>query len=199
MKVNKDPAMITSGYDRLENDKYFTIETWVTQALHDTIDIPEGSIWEPACGAGHMSNVLLRNGHDVYCSDIVDHGFGVTEEVIDFLSTDASSYNDKFHIITNPPYEKKECEAFVRHALKHIRHTGGLMAMLLRNEWDSASTRNDLFGHCPEFFMKLVLTKRPRWFEKTEESSSPRHNYSWFIWRGDHSGPASIHHHYERR
>ena len=80
-------------------------------------------------------------------------------------------------IITNPPY--KLAEAFIRKALELTEPLQGRVAMLLRNEYDCAKSRRDLFEH-PAFLKKIVLTKRPRW--STEDKASPRHNFAWYIW-----------------
>jgi hypothetical protein len=196
MEKRLDKAMIGSGKPRIENNAYFTIEEWPTQAIIDHIGPIQETIWEPACGMLHLSNVLVNNGYSVYNTDLVD--YGKNDLTIDFLLTDPKDFLEYKHIITNPPYTKKECEAFVRHGLKHIRQTGGLMCMLLRNEWDSASTRRDLFGDCKEYKTKLVLTKRPWWFEKKKDDSSPRHNYSWFIWDGSNTGLPTIQYNYPK-
>lgn len=193
----KDIAMTKSGYDRIENDAYFTIEEWCTEALLETLGdrYPNtNTIWEPACGAGHMANVIKRYGYDVVCTDIKDWGCENLLAVEDFTQTDTARGE---HIITNPPYEKKDAEAFVRHAVKMIAD-GKItsVAMLMRNEWDCASGRKDLFRDNPYFAAKITLLKRPRWFEKRENDSSPRHNYSWFWWSAgqalSNSGPRAL-------
>jgi hypothetical protein len=54
--------------------------------------------------------------------------------------------------------------------------------MLLRNEWDCAYTRRDLFMEMP-FRLKIVLTRRPKWFK--DDINAPRHSFSWYVW--DHN------------
>jgi hypothetical protein len=86
-------------------------------------------------------------------------------------------------IITNPPYDDKAngatAETSVRHALRLMEAEKGMVIMLLRNEWDAASKRRDLFEH-PAFMAKITLRFRPRWIE--DSTGSPRHTYAWFIW-----------------
>jgi hypothetical protein len=53
--------------------------------------------------------------------------------------------------------------------------------MLLRNDFDSATTRQHLFRNEPRFAFKLVLLNR-KWFEGP---SSPSDNHSWFVWQHD--------------
>lgn len=40
------------------------------------------TIWEPACGEGHIAKVLESRGYEVVATDLIDRGFG---KVYDFL------------------------------------------------------------------------------------------------------------------
>ena len=176
-----DVAMTKSGYERIQDDSYFTIEEWCTEAIMETVykNTTRSTVWEPACGERHMANVIERYGFPVVCSDISERGY---EDFVSDFTKEEKVYGD--HIITNPPYEKKICEKFVRHAVKMIEDKKiQSVSMLLRNEWDCAKGRKDLFADNPYFSHKVVLLKRPRWFEKRENDSSPRHNYCWLSWR----------------
>jgi hypothetical protein len=134
-------------------------------------------IWEPACGDGAISKVLEKNGYSVRSTDLFYRNYGELESV-DFLKTeDYPVFPFAFSIITNPPYNF--AEAFIRRALDVAQSVQGQVAMLLRNEYDCAATRVDLFRH-PYFTFKLVLTKRPHWIAGT--TGSPRHNYAWYVW-----------------
>ncbi len=59
----------------------------------------EGSIWEPACGDGAISKVLIEAGYEVISTDLIDRGYGAGGH--DFLK---SSRPLAKNIITNPPY-----------------------------------------------------------------------------------------------
>jgi hypothetical protein len=43
-----------------------------------SVEVFDGSIWEPACGDGAISRQLVAVGHDVVSTDFVDHGFGTS-------------------------------------------------------------------------------------------------------------------------
>lgn len=167
-----------SGYERVANDAYWT-PGWCTQTVLDRVEFPP-MIWEPACGEGHICRVLQVCRLSFVGSDLVDHGYGETG--IDFLAAEKMPPGCT-SIMTNPPYAL--AEAFIRKALELTKPHQGRVAMLLRNEYDCAARRRDLFEH-PAFYKKIVLTKRPRWFDKETEriykSSSPRHNFAWFVW-----------------
>jgi len=62
----------------------------------------------------------------------------------------------------------------------------GFVAMLLRIDYGSASTRQHLFGACRIFSRKIELTKRIRWFEGT--TGNPSFNHAWFVWDWHHRG-----------
>src|SRR5262249_49137964 len=80
----------------------------------------------------------------------------------------------------NPPYGEgrrgEEAVRFIEHALEL-----GVprVAMLLRNDFDSAISRQHLFRHNPTFAGKLVLLNRIKWFDGP---SSPSDNHAWFCW-----------------
>ena len=61
--------------------------------------------------------------------------------------------------------------------------------MLLRTDFDHASSRRDLFELAP-FAKKVVLTKRIQWFE--DSKGSPSFNHAWFIWDWTHEGAPTL-------
>jgi hypothetical protein len=58
------------------------------------------------------------------------------------------------------------------------------VAMLLRNDFDSAITRQHLFRHEPRFAFKLILLNRIKWFDGP---SSPSDNHAWFVFFQDNT------------
>jgi hypothetical protein len=171
-----------SGYERKERDLYETPE-WVTEALLPHIDQPK-RIWEPACGSGKMSRVLARAPHWCIATDIHD-----TEGCpLDFLKAEGPADDELDAIITNPPYEA--ATEFVETALAFMQPNFGMVAMLLRTDFDHAKTRSRLFAGHPAFSKKLVLTKRIKWFE--DSKGQPSFNHAWFIWDWSHEGPPTL-------
>jgi hypothetical protein len=162
-----------SGYERKERDSYDTPE-WVTDALIPHLPIRNCVVWECAAGSGQMVAALLRAGFDVIASDIADGR--------DFLTEPAPR---PFRaIITNPPYEL--ATEFIERALSIIP-TDGFVAMLLRTDFDHAISRQHLFGECPLFCKKVVLTKRIKWFEDSD--GQPSFNHAWYIWTAHNGKP----------
>jgi hypothetical protein len=163
-----------SGYERIELDAYET-PFWVTTALLPHLP-PRMEIWEPAAGTGKMARVLLQAGHYVVQTDIF---IGM-----DFLLTDPACEAMCKAIITNPPYTL--AQKFIEHALALTEKQEGLVAMLLRTDYDHAASRQHLFGKCLQFSQKIVLTKRIKWFE--DSKGQPSFNHAWYLWSWKHSG-----------
>lgn len=184
-------AQRESGYVRKERDAYMT-PRWVTDVLIDDLEaarmLPRPpyatddtlAIWEPAAGIGQMASALTNRGYDVICSDIApgpgvgfQHDFTVREMPI-LMPAKAGG------IITNPPYD--QAEAFVANALDLMAAEGGLVAMLLKVDWDSAKTRRRFFADCPAFARKIVLLDRIHWFDPEPDKAGPSENHAWYVW-----------------
>ena len=107
-------------------------------------------------------------------------------KVIDFLNIPLEDiyHNDIYHpwtVITNPPYGKLT-DPFIQRALDFTQPNKGKVVMLMRNEFDCAASRRKFFADHPAFHRKIVLLKRPRWFEYKPGDAGPRHNYAWYVW-----------------
>lgn len=179
-----DPCMLGEPqFERVEGDFYPTPPENL-DCLGTYLDLQSLVVWEPACGEGHLSKRLQELGAGCVSTDLFDRGFGVAG--VDFLKCPrmpgalgaGSLGNKRAAIITNPPYGEL-AEQFVRKALELTRPQNGIVAMFLRNEWDCAKERMDLFEEEP-FFMKVIVTKRPRWIAGSK--GSPRHTYAWYVW-----------------
>ena len=110
-----------SEEERQVND-YYATEPRAVELLLEKEKF-SNNIWECACGGGHMSEVLKKNGYCVYSSDLIDRHYQGTV-VQDFLKSNGLNTMD---IITNPPY--KYAKEFAEHALD-ISAEGVKIAML---------------------------------------------------------------------
>jgi hypothetical protein len=166
-------AQRNSEYERIVNDKYCT-PAWVTRVLLPHIPIGITSVWEPAAGDCHIADVLRTGMRRVFTSDI--------EAGTDFLRTTKAPDTCKA-IITNPPF--KIARAFIDHALSLMEPREGFVAMLLPIDFDSAKTRQDLFGRPSLFSRKIVLIDRIVFFDRP--GAAPSTNHAWFIWSHLHN------------
>jgi hypothetical protein len=169
-----------SGYERKPNDAYYT-DAWVTEALLPYIPSRIVAVWEPAAGQGGIVDVLRNEKFAIRSSDL-SQGY-------DFLDSSL----DVEAIITNPPY--KLTKEFICHALARTQRLRGFVAMLLSTDYDHGKTRRHLFGGCPQFAKKLVLTKRIVWFRPV--IASPSSNHAWFMWDWRQKSMPTIAYYYE--
>ena len=102
-------------------------------------------MWEPACGAGHIVNVLRELGHEVSATDIVDRGCP-DSCVQDFLWEFDDGEIGDVDIITNPPYAT--ALEFVERALACVKD-GANVWMLLRLQFLEGKARRRLFDVAP--------------------------------------------------
>ena len=143
----------------------------------------EGSIWEPACGEGHISKVFEEASHSVVSTDLVDHGYG--EGGRDFLGERLALAK---HIVTNPPYGRGLGDAFVRHALHLTRQTGGKVAMLLNINSLCHPGRHAFFvAHPPAVIYALdECVCWPNGDPAQATTTIAKQRYCWVVWNGAH-------------
>src|SRR5271165_7236180 len=158
---------------------YFPTPPWATRALFahvlpalgiDAID----SVWECACGEGHMAAVIAEFAVAPVASDIYNYGYGTAP--VDFLH-DAPLARPEW-IITNPPFVLA-CE-FTLRALDLA--TEGV-AMLVRTQWIEGIGRYEkLFRDRPPSvyapFVERVPMVKGRW----DPDASTATSYAWFVW-----------------
>jgi len=183
-----DKAMVKSNFDRIQNEAYYSRDIILMDSLYahaGKYTPSKGKIWEPCAGGKHITTYLKNRGYDVLSTDL--------KSGVDYFEDPEYGVKKGYYdIITNPPFDQSE--KFVREGLKVLskyRNSARnvTMSVLLRNEWDCAGKRNDIFNS-DYFAHKIVIQKRPLWVEKTPESSSPRHNYAWYIFSNEYYGQA---------
>lgn len=145
----------------------------------------EGSIWEPACGQGHISKVLKNAGHDVYSTDLVNHGFGVAGK--DFLKYDRCCARN---IVTNPPYGRGLADAFAKHAIDLTAKTGGKVAMLMNLAGLCHPLRHDFYVSQPPKIIYALDECRcwPNGKPQSMDTSIAKQRYCWIVWDHGYRG-----------
>ena len=170
-----------SRHERIEYDGYLTIDApWIVPALLDGVPAIAGRILEPAAGRGHLSLELRRAGLEVvsfdlrhYANPLIDDiGIGDIRELTTLKGFD--------FVVTNLPYGDLEELATHLIGLGVRDHCG--VALLVRAEWIVPRARRRLVHEHPHFAGIVMLTTRPRWIERTQDSASPRHNFAWVVW-----------------
>jgi hypothetical protein len=181
--VNGSRAIMGSREEKTDSLDYFPTPPWATRALVElvlprfgsdiTTAFPIETIWEPACGEGHMAEVLSEYSKRVAASDVKDYGYGAVEN---FIKYDGPGVD---WIITNPPFGKKT-EQFV---LKAIDLANVGVAMFVRLQWlESGGRYETIFGPHPPtliaFFAERVPLAKGRWNPKGATATA----YVWLVW-----------------
>jgi hypothetical protein len=179
-------GIIPDAANRDELDFYRTPPV-ATRRLLAVETIP-GPVWEPACGDGAISEVLLEAGTEVYSSDIVDRGYGTPG--VDFLSylLDERPPTPFRSIVTNPPYTF--CEEFAARALGLVA-PGGKVAMLCRLLWLEGKKRKTFFESSPlsrvwVFSGRVNVSRRGEDFGDGGKGGMVA--FAWFIWEPGYIG-----------
>lgn len=148
-----------------------------------------GTIWEPACGKGMMSEVLKSACRRVISTDLVDRGYG---EIVnfDFLRDDPPKRFKFDYVVTNPPYT--HTLAFAQRALSYQPKK---VAMLARLAWLEGKTRKVFFetsglSRVWVFTTRLNMPRESRRKEFKETGGMVA--YAWYVWERGHAGPPTL-------
>lgn len=171
-------ARVYATKDRVQDD-YYATEPKATELLLEVEKFGK-KILEPACGEGHMSEVLKAHGYNVFSYDLVDRGYGQTADFMDIEKW-------RGDIITNPPY--KYAKEFVEHALEIIPD-GHKVAMFLKIQFLETKGRRELFKKHPPKFV-YVASGRLRCARNGDFKAMENHNamcYAWYVWEKGYKG-----------
>lgn len=160
----------------------------LTESLIRLGELPR-SLWEPAAGLGHMTNVLINHGFDVYSSDIIDYGLGY--EISDFLTTRRLPRAGIEAIVTNPPFSI--AADFVRHGLSLVPQ----VVILGRLAFLETKARSDIidrrlariypFVERPPMMHRHTLNPASgQWVEWQGKKASSAMPVAWFVFERDH-------------
>ena len=161
-------SIVTDPANR-ERDDFHPTPPEGTEALL-AVETFDGSIWEPACGAGDMSRVLEAHGHEVYSSDLIDRGYGDTG--VDFLLDYRTRANN---VVTNPPF--KLDDEFVRHALGRTDRKVAFLLPLarLRRKWYATTPLARVWV----FSWRLKMWRNG---VQPEGQTGGMIDYAWYVW-----------------
>lgn len=177
-----------SETERQEND-YYATEPKAVQKLLDKEKFSK-TIWECACGGGHISEVLSKNGYDVFSTDKYFYNYeGQGLPPVDFLEENEITGLDNFDIITNPPY--KYAKEFCETAIERIGD-GHKVAMFLKLTFLEGKARREFFRKYPPkkiyVFSSRVNCAKNGDFTNSQSAVC----YAWFIWEKNFNGLPEI-------
>lgn len=175
----------STSRERVEND-YYATPPESTMALLDR-EIFEGNILEPACGAGHISEVLKSYGYKTISTDLIDRGYGTGG--IDFLKDDFDKVDN---VVTNPPF--KYAKEFIEKALEVSNKK---VAMFCKIQLLEGVARREMFENTP-LRTVYVFTKRQNPFrngspvDENGKKWASTMCFAWFVWEHGYEGKPTI-------
>ena len=169
-------------------EDFYPTHPVITQMLLDREEL-DGTIWEPACGRGDMSQVFIDRGYDVLSTDLIDRGYG--EGGVDFLDDDQiSRFGAVDNIITNPPF--KFTLDFVLQAKKIARKK---ICIFNKTSFLGSPSRYEMWKDKDfplktmyQFSGRLVFGKN----EILDQSQGGMLLFSWFVFEKGYTGKPTI-------
>lgn len=179
MSQNRSYAVMAQRAEPHDSLDFFPTPPWATRALCEYLkaqnpDIENMSVWEPACGEGHMARPLAEYFGTVLASDVHPYGFG---SVSDFLFPGEVQRAD--WIITNPPFRLG-----MEFALTALARANVGVALLVRTAFlESGDRFKRLFGvHRPVAILQYC-ERVPMVKGRYDPMASTATSYCWILWR----------------
>ena len=160
--------------DREPLDFYATHPSAILNLLN--LEKFRNDVWEVACGEGHLSKELVKEGYNVKSTDIVNRGYERQFSEVDFLKTNEIFEGD---IITNPPYS--HALEFVKKSLETVTE-GGKVAMLLRLQFLEGKARKRFFNEFPPIRVWVSSSRLPCAKNADFTRANTAIALAWFIW-----------------
>lgn len=180
-------AVMASRHEAPDSLDMFPTPPWSTRALCEHVlgGWFGASVWEPAAGEGHMSEVLLEYFSTVYASDVHDYGRGYAVGSFVGEGADVARWPDgddnggPDFIITNPPFNLA-----VEFAERGLREANIGVALLLRSVWMESKDRYErIFRDRPPTTIAVFCERVPMTKGRWDPEASTATSYAWFVWR----------------
>lgn len=167
-------------------DDYYATEPKAAELLLEQEEFHH-TIWECACGEGHLAKVFEAHGHEVISTDLIYRGYG-DPEPLDFLNETIDDFEGD--IVTNPPY--KFALEFVQRALESVK-PGRKVAMFLKLQFLEGKSRKNFFQITPPRRV-YVSSSRLKCAKngKFESIASSAVAYAWFVWEKGYTGETVV-------
>tara|TARA_R100001591_G_C4272808_1_gene162909 strand:+ start:98 stop:655 length:558 start_codon:yes stop_codon:yes gene_type:complete len=176
-----ETAMLIHGFNKRgdrQKDDFYATPLEATEALLK-VESFDGKIYEPCCGQGHISKVLVKHGYDVESTDLVDRGYGQSH--IDFLM----ELQVRENIVTNPPYGRLLMQ-FVQQC-QHLSEKK--IALLLKLTFLEGQERKEFFKKYPPVRV-YVFSKRLSLMKNGDSYDGGMMALAWFVWeKGNKHNP----------
>lgn len=177
--------MVARHTDYTETKDFIPTPPYATRVLLEEV-IPEFrnkpankelSVWEPACGTGHMSRVFQEYYFgEVLSTDIIDYGWPDTK-IGDFREL-AEHGHTAYLVATNPPYALMK--EFVKYGLEAADR---YLALLTRIQFLEGQKRhNEIFSIKPPSKVAVFSDRIPFKQGEVVQKASKMFTHCWVVW-----------------
>lgn len=170
-------AVMASRVSGMDEADFYPTPPWAARAgaeLIRALDPGAVSVWEPACGAGHMVHGLRDHFDVVHASDAYLYDGNA---IHDFTGTGAAPVRADW-IVTNPPFAP--LEQFIR--IAHAQAVRGVAMLMRAAVLESEGRYPLLYGDCPLTIFAPFSERVPMHKGRWEDDGSTATFYAWFIW-----------------
>ena len=162
-----DPKALDLFMSRIAEDDY-----WINK-----------KVWEPSCGMGHLSELLINKGKIVLSTDIIDRGYNNFNGVCNFLDSTDIFDGD---ILTNPPF--KLAEKFVEKGIELLQY-GNKLLLFLKIQFLEGQKRKILFKKYPPKYVYVYSSRQLCCKDgEFEKYTATTQCYAWYIWEKGFTG-----------
>lgn len=178
--------------ERQEHDYYATdpvAAEWLLK-LEPQLD----SIWECACGGGHLAKVFDEKEKLLIATDLYDYGYSSETcggEEFDFLKIDTKQFGHYFgDICTNPPF--KSALEFAKKGLELLTD-GRYLCLFLKIQFLEGKERKKFFEENPPKRIWVTSSRikcaKNGVFDNYDSSVAA---YAWFVWKKGYKGDTVV-------
>jgi hypothetical protein len=169
---------------------YAPTPPWATRALIKVVlpelgvDLRHKVLGEPACGEGHIAEVLREVSGYVFASDLFEYGYS-DQPTLDYLTATPEANGTSDWTITNPPFNKAE-----EFALKAFDMSNEGVALFVRLQWLEGVGRFErLFDATPPALIAIFAERVPLHMGRWEPDGDTMTAYCWIIWKKNGISP----------
>ena len=176
-----------STTEKADNDFYATNPQTVIEFLNQAFDEFEDvkTIWENACGEGHLSDVLKDYFDCNFIdTDLIDRNY--CEQTVDFLNSDFNPNADL--IITNPPFSL--VNDFI---MKGLEKTNRYLVYLCKIQMLETVGRKEILESSPLKYIYVHSKRQATWKDGKELDPQGKKwattmCLAWFVWDKEYKG-----------